>query len=239
MFVVASLYFAATVAAIFVATIYLDMCITSAVKQIKEGTDPEEVHCKMCRREEDDPIHDVKSVAPKHDGSEHYYAENFGMKVGTCDREQLNKLESLLDKFTENNVRLRQQLNERDDQILIKLKAFAKWGFLGDVNDPFYVESVRLENVGFEAAHELCACGHSRGDYRDPQYGTDAYAGNEKCVGCETNFQARAEGRKTGLKEAAIIAEQEMHQWDSMEADMTSSVVSAIRALADSETEKK
>jgi len=24
------------------------------------------------------------------------------------------------------------------------------------------VESVRLENVGFEAAHELCACGHSR-----------------------------------------------------------------------------
>jgi len=29
-------------------------------------------------------------------------------------------------------------------------------GFLGDVNDPFYVESVRLENVGFEAAHELC-----------------------------------------------------------------------------------
>jgi len=53
------------------------MCITSAVKQIKEGTDPEEVHCKMCRREEDDPIHDVKSVAPKHDGSEHYYAENF------------------------------------------------------------------------------------------------------------------------------------------------------------------
>jgi len=51
------------------------------------------------------------------------------MKVGTCDREQLNKLESLLDKFTENNVRLRQQLNERDDQILIKLKAFAKWDF--------------------------------------------------------------------------------------------------------------
>jgi len=37
MFVVASLYFAATVAAIFVATIYLDMCITSAVKQIKRA----------------------------------------------------------------------------------------------------------------------------------------------------------------------------------------------------------
>jgi len=46
-------------------------------------TDPEEVHCKMCRTEEDDPVHDVKPIAPKHDGSKHYYAENFG-KI-TCD----------------------------------------------------------------------------------------------------------------------------------------------------------
>jgi len=56
---------------------------------------------------------------------------------------------------------------------------------------------------------------------------------------CNAEKNILAEGRKAGLEEAAIVAETEMHQWDSMEADMATALVTAIRALSNSETEKK
>ena len=45
-----------------------------------------------------------------------------------------------------------------------------------------------IENEGFEQAHDLQACGHSRGDFRDAGYirgKPETYTGSEKCVGCE------------------------------------------------------
>lgn len=45
-----------------------------------------------------------------------------------------------------------------------------------------------IHNDGFEEAHALRPCGHSRGDYRDAGYipgKAGTYTGSEKCVGCE------------------------------------------------------
>lgn len=52
---------------------------------------------------------------------------------------------------------------------------------------------------------------------------------------CNAEENIRAEGRKAGIEEAAVVAETEMHQWDGMEANITTAIVTAIRALADSE----
>ena len=54
-----------------------------------------------------------------------------------------------------------------------------------------------IENEGFEEAHDLCACGHSRGDFRDAGYirgKPETYAGSEKCVGCEREKAAEEAG---------------------------------------------
>lgn len=49
----------------------------------------------------------------------------------------------------------------------------------------FLMQANELYNAGFEDAHELRPCGHSRGDFRDPLYGTPEYKGNERCVACD------------------------------------------------------
>jgi hypothetical protein len=54
-------------------------------------------------------------------------------------------------------------------------------------------------NDGFEAAHELRTCGHSRGDYRDSHYvigKPETYTGKESCIGCAAVAQAVAEERE-------------------------------------------
>lgn len=68
-----------------------------------------------------------------------------------------------------------------------KLKLHTKYENKHNVNDPVEVEIVRIQNIGFEEAHQLRGCGHSVGDFRDPNYGTDKYKGEEKCVGCKEN----------------------------------------------------
>ena len=71
------------------------------------------------------------------------------------------------------------------ESIVLQLRSYASPGFLGAVDDPIYMEAMRIEGMGFEEAHELRPCGHSRGDYRDPKYGTSEYAGDERCVACD------------------------------------------------------
>jgi hypothetical protein len=61
-----------------------------------------------------------------------------------------------------------------------------------------------IENDGFEMAHELRACGHSRGDYRDANYipgKPETYTGSERCVGCER--EAELSGIIKGLQDVA------------------------------------
>lgn len=52
----------------------------------------------------------------------------------------------------------------------------------------FVEEAGEVYNYGFERAHELRACGHSVGDYRDPNYvigKPETYTASEACIGCE------------------------------------------------------
>ena len=37
---------------------------------------------------------------------------------------------------------------------------------------------------GWELAHEPARCGHARANYKDPNYGTADYRGEEKCEFC-------------------------------------------------------
>ena len=39
-------------------------------------------------------------------------------------------------------------------------------------------------NGGFEIAHEPAPCGHARGNWKDPVYGTPEYDGDERCEAC-------------------------------------------------------
>ncbi len=94
-----------------------------------------------------------------------------------------------------------------------QLRSYGEWGFCAAQNDPpdpIYMEALRIENIGFEAAHELMSCGHSRGDFRDSQYGTPEYAGNEKCIGCQKiEAVAAAERERYGKICLDYIAEGE------------------------------
>ena len=38
---------------------------------------------------------------------------------------------------------------------------------------------------GFTMAHELAGCGHARANWKDPNYGTAEYEGEERCEFCE------------------------------------------------------
>ena len=37
---------------------------------------------------------------------------------------------------------------------------------------------------GWDVAHEPARCGHARANYKDPEFGTPEYKGNEKCEAC-------------------------------------------------------
>ena len=83
--------------------------------------------------------------------------------------------------ITEENDKLREGL---DKKILEQLQSYKDYGFLGNVDDPIYMEALRILTMGFDEAHLLRDCGHSIGDNRDPSFGTSDYAGNEVCIGC-------------------------------------------------------
>jgi hypothetical protein len=80
-------------------------------------------------------------------------------------------------------------------------KRIAEWRTLeGGPWDEMDVPDFKLLNEvwndGFEAAHTLRACGHSVGDFRDPNYvigKPETYTGKEKCVGCEHDAKIRRE----------------------------------------------
>src|SRR5882672_666746 len=136
--------------------------------------DPEEVHCKMCRMEEDDPVHggtgatctdaNAKQEQIPDDLKAAYFTAKFQKNMWPREyvmriieriaiaedrvREleaNLNKRESLLDKFTENNVRLQQQLEERDEEVI-------NW-MLGIAKDNIFADG---RKAGLEEAAKIC-----------------------------------------------------------------------------------
>ena len=116
-------------------------------------------------------------------------------------------------------------LEHARQNISIQLQSYKSHGFLGDVEDPIYIAAMRIETLGFEGAHALMKCGHARGDYRDPEYGTTAYAGNEKCVGCQSVEQAKLE--------AFLEAEALCDQWGTMHGGTAQRIKREIHKLAE------
>lgn len=104
---------------------------------------------------------------------------------------------------------------ELDERVLqAPIEAVAKWrerqGGPWDEADVLIFKLFNLIwNDGFEAAHALRKCGHSVGDFRDPNYivgKNETYTGKESCIGCETVRQARKTAR---LEEARFRP----HDW--------------------------
>jgi hypothetical protein len=68
----------------------------------------------------------------------------------------------------------------------------------GNTDDQIYQEALKIYNAGFELAHELQKCGHSRGDCRDPNYIPGVSVESEcKCIGCQREAEqvARASSK--------------------------------------------
>jgi hypothetical protein len=89
-----------------------------------------------------------------------------------------------------------------------------------------------IENEGFELAHELRPCGHSRGDYRDAGYipgKSETYTASEQCVGCE---------REAVWKEVVeALVKLKPHVWEAtfeekLETDYERAVVRVYAALS-------
>ena len=66
---------------------------------------------------------------------------------------------------------------------------------------------LRAEEVGWDRAHESATCGHARANYRDPQWGTPEYAGNERCEFCDavSALQARIESLEANAKVDGLL----------------------------------
>lgn len=77
------------------------------------------------------------------------------------------------------------------EENLNKLKKHTKYKTFHNTDCEIEQNIVRIQNIGFEEAHRLTSCGHSVGDYRDKNYGTNKYDGDEKCVGCESIKEER------------------------------------------------
>lgn len=82
------------------------------------------------------------------------------------------------------------------EQLLERLRSHKRYETGHDTTDPIACEIVRIQNIGFEEAHKLHSCGHSVGDFRDPNYGTDKYDGDERCVACEQLLEIREKVRE-------------------------------------------
>ena len=95
------------------------------------------------------------------------------------------------------------------------------WDDDSEVPDFLLLNEIR--NDGFEAAHALQRCGHSRGDYRDPNYipgKPETYEAKEVCIGCEreTKLAAQPAGElREALQKLRDEADKSFHSW----ADMT------------------
>lgn len=57
-------------------------------------------------------------------------------------------------------------------------------------------DEVEIFHEGFATAHENAGCGHARANWRDPNYGTDNYRGEERCEFCDALTKARAEAER-------------------------------------------
>jgi len=111
-------------------------------------------------------------------------------------------------------------LKQQKQKIKEKLKNHKVYENKHNVDDPIKVEIVRIQNIGFENAHELRKCGHSVGDYRDPKYGTPEYDGDEECVGCQSvqKIKEKVLGVKSqpNLDEYLALIE----KWDGKDFDV-------------------
>ena len=134
-------------------------------------------------------------------------------------------IEEFLNKGTEEGLgdlslmvpTLKQALLTAEKRVLLKLKQYTEYQCEHNVDDPVEVEIQRIQNIGFEEAHNLRDCGHSVGDYRDINYGTDKYDGDEKCVGCEKESNIKQLVRETCLSEQKIaVAEGKQQERERM-----------------------
>ncbi len=58
---------------------------------------------------------------------------------------------------------------------------------------------------GWNLAHEPAKCGHARANYKDPDFGTPDYGGNEKCEVCELLEQSIPVAEVREMLKAATV----------------------------------
>lgn len=73
--------------------------------------------------------------------------------------------------------------------------------------DDLNAEYQRGYSEGWDVAHEPAPCGHARANWKDPEYGTDDYKGNEVCEFCDA-LEAKDEEIKNKENERLVFEDQ-------------------------------
>lgn len=75
-------------------------------------------------------------------------------------------------------------------------------------------EKAKLEGEEFmwNLAHEPARCGHARANWKDPEWGTPAYKGHEKCEACQTIAVERENVKEMCIKELVVLS----NQWEAL-----------------------
>ena len=85
---------------------------------------------------------------------------------------------------------------------------------MGDINPrPLLTkEQADAWEDGWSLAHEAARCGHARANWKDPNWGTPEYKGDEKCEACAAVAKARAEA----FEEAARWHDAQRQPWSEL-----------------------
>ena len=84
-----------------------------------------------------------------------------------------------------------------------------EWGlshiFTRKLDEVLTAERTKGEEFMWNLAHEPAKCGHARANWKDPQWGTPAYKGNEKCEACQAIAVERERVRKMCVRRLGEI----------------------------------
>jgi hypothetical protein len=97
-------------------------------------------------------------------------------------QERMDKIRELCIKAERKSDSWRERRVQELEELVGKLRCENEW-----------MRSLKPEELsyrngiidGFQQAHEPARCGHARGNWKDPKYGTPEYKGDERCEVCE------------------------------------------------------